>query len=109
MKEQIFGIYELDNAGTILYSRPYETPPPSVARPSIVGQNFFDEVTDGENAECLRRHFKTFLSSRRSVDSFVFEDAVRVKTRVLMTRGHETQEHDPAAGIVIIDIKKYTI
>lgn len=106
---QLFGLFELDDAGTILYSRPCESGEPRENGHSIVGQNFFEEMGPIENGHFLRRHFKNFLESKRSVDSFIFQGfyaRAPVKAKILMTRGHETH-HNPPAGIVIMDIKRH--
>jgi hypothetical protein len=105
---QLFGLFELDDAGTILYSRPSENGEPRENGRSIVGQNFFEEMGPIENGDFLRQHFRNFLESKRSMDSFLFEGSYAetpLRARILMTRGHETH-HDPPAGIVIMDIKK---
>jgi len=109
MNEQLFGIYELDNFGTVLYSRRRsdETEPPTVGS-TMVGHNFFEKIGQNEDVEELRRHFKSFLSSQRPVESFIFEgkfNDTSIKARVLMTRGHETV-NDSASSIVIMDIKQ---
>jgi len=105
MPEQIFGLYELDAAGTILYSLPHNGARP---QPSMVGSNFFEEIDAIENAERLRSGIKSFIRSNRSVGSFTFESGFHdggIKAKVLLTRGHETQ-NDSVAGIVIMDIKR---
>ena len=104
MTEHFFGIYELDSAGTILYSRSHEDAQPP---PSIVGTNFFEEIEPFENADRLRSGIKSFMSGRQSVGSFFFEgifEESRIKAKILLTRGHETQD-DSVSGIVIMDIK----
>jgi hypothetical protein len=92
---QIFGLYELDDAGTVLYSRPNEYAGRDASR-SIIGQNFFEEM--GETGS-FRREFKNFIHSHRPVGSFLF-DGGPVKAKVSLTRGHET--HDAAAGGIVI-------
>ena len=74
----------------------------------VVGRDFFREVAQFANKEDLRKHFRRFLVSSRPADSFGFECEYRegpVKTRITMTRGHET-ENDRTASIVIMDIIK---
>lgn len=105
----LFGLFELDNAGTILYSRPSENGDPQQDGHSVVGRNFFEEIGTIDNEDFLRRHFKNFLDSNRSVDSFVFEGGFSetpLKVKVLMTRGHETGQ-DSDSRIVILDIKRH--
>ena len=97
---QIFGLYELDDAGTVLYSRPNENAGRDPSR-SIIGQNFFDEMGEGAS---FRREFKDFIYSHRPVGSFLFEGGA-VKAKVSLTRGHETQDA-AAGGIVIMVIRE---
>jgi hypothetical protein len=106
---QLFGLFELDDAGTILYSRPGENGGQQDGH-SVVGKNFFDELGGIDNDDLLRRHFRKFLESNRPVDSFIFDGVFSetpVRAKVLMARGYEARE-DSASGIVIMDIKKHT-
>ena len=108
MNEQIFGIYELDEAGNILYSRRYGDVARLEADRDVVGQNFFEEIPESETAESLKRQFTTFVKGRHSVFTFFLDgmcDRTPVRAKVLMTRGHETHENTNSE-IVIMDIKK---
>jgi hypothetical protein len=111
MEENIFGIYELDHAGTILYLRPYYDNTARPAEHSYIGKNFFEALEGSERSDQVRQHIRNFIRSRRSVDSFVFEgfdETSPVKTKILMTRGREMQGDAPEA-IVIMDIKKHVV
>lgn len=104
----LFGLYELDRAGTVLYARPYENGADNGTR-LTVGQNIFEEMDLLGNGGFLKRSVKNFLESKRALDSFNFEffyEAAPVKARVVITKGHERQEDAPA-GIVIMDIKRH--
>lgn len=105
ISEGTIGLFELSNDGTVLYSRAARRD--SAAEHDIVGRDFFREVAQFANTEDLRHHFRSFLTSARPADSFGFECLYReksVKTKITMTRGHETDSNH-TAGIVIIDIK----
>jgi hypothetical protein len=104
---RLFGFFELDKNGTVLYQRSSENRAPTAGpeRPAI-GQNFFEEIGVMGHGDLLKRRFKNFLDSGRSVDSFDFEglyEELPVKAKVLMTKGHETHDNAPA-GIVIMNI-----
>lgn len=105
--EETFGLFELSDEGTVLYSRTGRSDRPSEPVQSMVGRDFFRDVAQFANTEDLRRHFRSFLISSRSADSFGFECLYQersIKTKITMTRGHET-ENEQKAGIVIMDIK----
>jgi hypothetical protein len=101
-----FGLYELSNDGTVLYTRGA-----SVANEGtyeLIGRDFFREVAQFVNKEALRSHFRSFLSSARPADSFGFDCEYQegsVRTKITMTRGHETN-NDGTASIVIMNIKQ---
>lgn len=105
MTEQIFGIYELDGTGTILYSRQYDAER-ALPREAMIGRNFFDPII-GECGESLLRRFRSFVKSGQSVDSFLLSHTgeKELNAKVLMTRGHEKHD-DISAGIFILDIRQ---
>lgn len=104
----VFGLYELTDSGTVLYSRSRTEEGLRAPNQEFVGQDFFRDVAPFENTEDLRRHFRQFIAGARSVDAFVFDGfsgSEVIRTKVLMTRAFET-DHDHAAGIVIMDIRR---
>ncbi len=53
--EELLGLFELDEAGTVLYSRIEPDGEPRVAGPDVSGRNFYEEVAPFDNvAEFLR-------------------------------------------------------
>lgn len=105
---KVFGLYELANDGTILYSRPRSTAGLDDAEPRIVGRDFFGEMFPCQNMEDLRRHFKRFIKGDQSVDTFVFDCVFEreiVRAKIFMTRAHEN-DRDHAGEIVIMDIRQ---
>jgi hypothetical protein len=102
------GIFELDTAGTVLYTRQSQ-PGSSIEKNTyLVGQNFFENVADFENMTDFRRRFKNFVSSHSSTEHFQFEcRSIKgsVPVRVLMMRAREKNESN-STEIVIIDIRK---
>jgi hypothetical protein len=69
-QQQLFGLFELDPAGTVLYSR--VEPEGDGAAPSVAGQDFFNEVALFANAEELRRRISAFTNSEAQADNFHF-------------------------------------
>lgn len=101
------GLFELNNDGTVLYSRFRRNNELLNAERDLVGQNFFDEIAVFENARELRRIFNNFVKSNKFTDNFIFdcrfpEETVRV--RVMMVRAFENKYPNPS-DIVILDIR----
>jgi hypothetical protein len=109
VEKDLIGLFELDQSGTVLYRRPVKPEAClDFTDPQVTGKDFFNDVAAIENADDLKRHFKRFVSSDRSVDNFIFDclcSNETVKTRVSMTRASES-DPDHSAGIIILEIKK---
>ena len=101
------GLFELNNDGTVLYSRFRQNDRLINASTELVGHNFFEEVAGFENARELRRIFNNFVKSNKFTDIFIFEcrfpDEV-VRVRVMMVRAFENSYPNPE-DIVIMDIR----
>lgn len=105
------GIFELDTAGTVLYSRQSQPNPTAQNTEYLVGQNFFEKVADFENAPDFRRRFRNFISSHNFKENFSFECRSmqgNVPIRVLMLRAKEKNQSQ-SNDIVILDIRKNEI
>lgn len=105
---EMFGLFELDDSGKVLYSRMYDRQDRGGAEGNAVGRNFFQEVAEFENRDDLRQHFRKFLAGTTPADSFRFECMFgdrTVRAKIFMTRGHES-DSDRTAGIVIMDIRR---
>lgn len=100
-----FGFFELDDDGTVRYSRPRTDA--TDENSSIVGQNFF-ESAGFANCDDLRRHFRRFIEADHAAESFIFdcffEHAV-ARTKVTLTRAFETDDFPPEK-IVMLDIRE---
>ena len=104
----LFGLYELSDNGTILYSRPRGVDGLHQSTPETVGRDFFYDIIDRENREDLRRHFRRFLRNRRSFDAFFYYYRLErevVPTKIYFTRASETDDDRPKE-IVIMDIRQ---
>ena len=105
---EVFGLYELSDEGTVLYSRPRGNDGLRQPTPEIVGRDFFHDVVGCENKDDLRRHFSRFIGGDRPVDAFLFDCCFKseiVRTKIFMTRASETDEGH-ASEIVIVDIRR---
>lgn len=111
MKEvsaKIFGLFELDSFGTILYSR-IDAGNSSVNLPrDLIGRNFFDEIAPFGRTEEFRRRFRYFAKGSDSAEKFTFtdysdEDSSEVK--VMLTQISE-REYNGSEKFIIVDIRK---
>jgi len=105
---EVFGLYELTDDGTILYSRPRAADGLHDAEHGVVGRDFFRDVFPCQNVDDLRRHFRRFIMEARPVDTFVFDGLFEeeiVRAKIFMTRAYENDQ-DHAGGIVIMDIRR---
>ena len=105
---RVFGLYELSNDGTILYSRSRSENGLRYPTAEFIGRDFFRDIAHFENTDDLRKHFRRFITSDRPVDNFDFvciEGSEAIKTKVFLTRAHETDQ-DHVGDIVIMDIRQ---
>ena len=102
------GLYEINDAGTVLYCRTTAENLSSEKFAAAVGRNFFDEVAPFENMEELRRHFRNFITSRSTTDTFTFSCQVNntnIPAKVLLVRIIERSNNE-RDKTTIIDIRK---
>jgi hypothetical protein len=104
----VFGLHELSNDGTILYSRSRGNEGLRQPTPGIIGQDFFSDIVGCENREDLRRRFRQFMRGDRAVDAFLFDclfETEVIRTKIFMTRAYES-DCDTGNEIFIMDIRK---
>ncbi|MCA1564407.1 MAG: hypothetical protein LC803_01870 [Acidobacteria bacterium] len=98
--QELFGLFELDAAGTVLYYRIE----PSGASPDMAGHNFYEEVAPFENVEEFRRCVTRFTRGAEPADSFKFdcryEDCVQ-PVKVLLARISERVYHDRTKSVLV--------
>ena len=98
------GMFELDAAGTVLYSRADADAPTAGPAPDFTGRNFFDEAAGFANAGELRRRVSLFRAGGAQADSFDFTceyDEGPVRVRVLLARIRERTDHDNTSSVLI--------
>ncbi|HEY0404157.1 MAG TPA: hypothetical protein VGC89_00410 [Pyrinomonadaceae bacterium] len=71
-QQKLFGLFELDPAGNVLYSRIEPDGDNNAVAPDVAGRNFFDDVAPQESAEELRRRITVFTHSEVQADNFHF-------------------------------------
>jgi hypothetical protein len=102
--QKLFGLFELDATGTVLYSRVEPDGDPRAARPDFSGRNFYEDVLSFENAEELRRRVAAFERGASPADSFCFEcryDAGPLPVRVLLARVRERSSHERTKSVLV--------
>jgi len=106
--QDLFGLFELNAAGTILYSRLRRSNELTNSKPEWVGRNYFDEIASFENIEEFRQMYRQFLNNRQVADNFIFNcrfSETVVPVKVLMARTYEVNCGE-RANVVIMDIRK---
>ncbi len=103
----VFGCFELDLTGTVVYSKVPSDGVFGVRKPSIVGQNFFENLAPLESAEEFRRRFKQFASSRQAMDEFSFncqfeDNAVKAKVLLMQVKERELNEYQ---RLIMVDVR----
>ena len=105
---RIVGLFELDVAGNIRYSRTAATNAAVNGASEFVGRNFFDEIAPHKNVEEFRRRFRYFAQSTDSSQKFNFTcqfDEEPLEVKVLLTQICE-REFDLRDKLIIVDIRE---
>jgi hypothetical protein len=109
-QQKLFGLLELDAAGTVLYSRLEADDTGDLDCPvaDVTGHNFFLEVASFMNIEEFQQHLETFNNGCEQANSFEFncdyEDGA-VQVRVLLARIRE-RSNDYRTKSLLVHIKK---
>lgn len=102
---KLYGLFELDSAGTVLYMRvePDGTPQPGAA-PDHTGRNFYTEVAPFKNVAEFKEQLDAFKWGVQPAHSMGFtcdyEDGPLL-VRVLLARIRERAEADTTKSILI--------
>jgi hypothetical protein len=105
LTEQIlFGLFELDDAGTVLYSRCEADGEPCDTLPDIAGLNFYDEVAPFRNVEEFRLRVSEFARGASPADNFNFdcryEDHAQ-PVKVLLARIRERVDNKRTKSVLV--------
>ena len=103
-----FGLWELDDAGTVIRFEPPRGEEPRFRAPEVAGKNFFADVAPAALAEELRERVAGFASGQAPVQSFDFtvpSAAGGVRARILLGRinGRSTTG---APGSVLVHVRR---
>lgn len=105
LQQNYFGLFELDDSGTVLYSRiEPDAGSDGSSRPDVRGRNFFKEVLPFENGEEFRQRVAQF--SRRSLhaDNFIFHCRIKstlLPVRVLLVRTEARADRSRTKSILL--------
>jgi hypothetical protein len=106
--EKTFWVVELEQDGTVLYSRPHIVEFGDKAVAVSEGLNFFEEVAGLIDVAGCRQNFQSFVHARAAAKSFIWElkrPSGPAKVRVLMTRTFLTG-YDSSKGAVMIEMRE---
>ena len=107
-RQKLFGLLELDTAGTVLYSRIVTDGGSDSAPPDVTGHNFYSEVAPFLNVQEFHQRLDTFDRGGEHANSFVFncdyEDGA-VPVRVILARIRERTNGDHTQSL-LVHIKK---
>jgi hypothetical protein len=102
--QELLGLFELDDAGKVLYHRMHSAAEPSGTSADIVGHNFYNEVAGFENVEEFRRCVTEFTRSATAADSFVFDcryEGYAHRVKVLLARIYESVNRENTRSILV--------
>lgn len=103
-KQELFGLFEIDAAGTVLYYRIEPRGERGVSSPDMAGRNFYDEVAPFENVEEFRQCVTQFTRSTQPADSFNFDcryDGCAQPVKVLLARIREIVDRNITKSILV--------
>jgi hypothetical protein len=102
--QELLGLFELDDAGKVLYYRKDLAGEPGGASMDIVGHNFYNDVANFENVEEFRRFVTEFTRSATAADSFDFEcryDGSAHRVKVLLARICESVNRNNTKSVLV--------
>ena len=102
--QELFGLFELDAAGTVLYHRLEPGREPRGASPDMAGHNFYEEVAPFENVEEFRRCVTQFTRGESPAESFTFDCRYGdhdEPVKVLLARIRERVNRDDTKSVLV--------
>ena len=99
-KQELLGLFELDDAGKVLYYRMDSTG----TWPDMTGHNFYDEVAPFANVAEFRQCVTDFTQGVKAADSFDFDchyDGSDHPVRVLLARIRERVDRNNTKSILV--------
>ncbi len=111
--QKLFGLFELDSQGNVLYSRMEPDSNDNSSAPVVAGHNFFDDVAPFANATELRSRIARFTNSAGPADNFNFTCHLEngaLPVKVLLARISERSDgtHTESILLHIRKVQPYT-
>ena|SRR5256885_17024928 len=103
-QQKLYGLFELDESGVVLYYRVEPTEGPSGPSPIITGRNFFNEIAPFENVDEFRLRLAQFIRGVQQADIFNFTcqlDHGPVFVKVLLARVRERSNGERTKSILV--------
>jgi hypothetical protein len=103
-QEELFGLFELDELGTVLYSRIEPEGGNSARASDLIGKDFFSEIGESVSATELRAQFANFTHGTGIADSFLLtyrQDGNTLPVKVLFARICEKQNPARTKSIMV--------
>lgn len=104
---QIFGLFELDPAGTVMYSRIDPQTKYFRTSESLIGRNFFDEIAPSESGAEIQKRFRYFAKGSDPAEKFTFtcfSGQQPVEIKVMLTQISQREYHE-RGKLIIVDIR----
>lgn len=105
--QELYGLFELDSAGTVLYSR-HEPLGNNEEWPGTAGRNFYDDVIPFQNVEEFRRCVSDFTNGPKLADSFQFNcvyKGLATPCKVLLARIRD-RVNDRTTKSVLVHLRR---
>jgi hypothetical protein len=99
-----FGLFELDDSGTVLYSRIEADDRSHVEEAHLTGLDFFNQIVPFENKEEFRQRIARFARSQIQADHFIFNCRINngsLPVRVLLARIRERSDAGQLKSILV--------
>lgn len=108
--KNVFGLFELDLAGTVKYSRVDRSNSSGNLPSDLTGLNFFDEVAPFGQTEELRRRFRYFARGTDAAQKFTFTceaaEQQPLEVKVMLTQINEREYAGGQERMIIVDIRR---
>lgn len=108
IEPRVFGLFELNDEGTILYSRSDSGASSNEALRQLTGRNFFDEAAPFENTDEFRHYVNRFIRSNDPSEIFNFNCRIKnqdIPAKIKLVRIIE-RSSDERARTTIVDIRR---
>lgn len=103
-EQSFFGLFELDDSGTVLYCRIEVDSRSDGTTTNLTGQNFYKEIAPFDNIEEFRQRIARFARSPAQADNFIFTCRINrgsMPVRVLLARIRERSNVEQTKSILV--------